>query len=148
MNRNELPNLASAVNPLKLQMRGLLAYREGGFWYTKNPEIKSGFFSGWIRITDPQTAEQFDAEAKGAPPAREPIKLEDKAINAAVLAFQMNPEWQDVYICHDGRVIEGNAFRAKMTSRTAQLVSIQQDGIPMNVSRQHHYVQQRLVFGI
>ena len=44
-------------------------------------------------------------------------------------------DWEDLYLFHDGHVEEGSKLRGRSTSRTAQLVSIQIDGIPMNVSR-------------
>jgi hypothetical protein len=147
MSRDNLPNIGSKVNPVIFRTRGLQAYREDGFWYARNPDITKGFFSGWIRITDPQTEQTFDSLARTAPPAREPIKLTESQLAATVEAFKSHPNWQDVYLFHDGKVVEGQEFRATMSSRHAQLVSIQQDGIPMNVSRKHHYVQKRLAFG-
>jgi len=63
MSRANLPDVGNKENPIPFVKRGsLVGYRENGFWYLKNPEIKSGFFSGWIRQTDPYSAVEFDNE--------------------------------------------------------------------------------------
>lgn len=49
--------------------------------------------------------------------------------------FAAHPEADEVYYFYDGRVIEGAAYRARMTSRTAQLVAIATDGFPVNLHR-------------
>lgn len=50
-------------------------------------------------------------------------------------AFLEHPHWVDLYLFYDKHVEEGDVFRARQTSRTAQLVSISTDGIPRYITR-------------
>lgn len=50
--------------------------------------------------------------------------------------FDAHPESEDVYLSYDGRVEDGNHLRKRMTSRTAQLVSIATEGFPINIGRE------------
>ncbi len=68
-------------------------------------------------------------------------RLSDDKLTLIVDAFRANPSWADVYLCHDGRVLGGEEFRSKMTSRAEQLLSISQDGFPANVGRGHSQVE-------
>lgn len=61
------------------------------------------------------------------------LSAEDVAIVRK--AFADNPPWCDLYLFYDKRVAEGEAFRGRMSSRTAQLTSIATDGVPMHITR-------------
>lgn len=49
--------------------------------------------------------------------------------------FAENPESIGAYMFFDGRMIDCDVYRKRMTSRTAQLVAIATDGFPVGVSR-------------
>jgi hypothetical protein len=49
--------------------------------------------------------------------------------------FAANPAVDYAYLFFDGRIIPEETFRRRMTSRTAQLVSIALDGFPVLISR-------------
>jgi hypothetical protein len=72
---------------------------------------------------------------------REPVALGSDTLNASVAYFRANPEESAVYVRWDNKCIpEAEMLRKCGFSRTAQLVSIATDGIPMRVSRKHKHV--------
>lgn len=67
-------------------------------------------------------------------PAWLPTETQRRAIERF---FQTHPDARDAYYFFDGRLVDGDTYRGRMTSRTAQLVAIATDGFPVNVSRRH-----------
>lgn len=49
--------------------------------------------------------------------------------------FTDHPDSAGAFMFYDGRMEDSDAVRARMTSRTAQLVSIATEGFPVPVSR-------------
>jgi hypothetical protein len=69
-------------------------------------------------------------------------KLTEERVAKIRQFFAAFPFYQDVYLFHDGHIEGGEAFRKRLTSRTAQLVSISTDGIPVCISRTHSQIEE------
>lgn len=65
------------------------------------------------------------------------IKLEPDVLRRVWYVFMAYPECDAVYVFSDGRVEPEESFQKRMTSRTAGLVSIATEGIPVLISRKH-----------
>jgi len=53
--------------------------------------------------------------------------------------FREHPTSASVYFMWDGRIVDAEQYRRRMTSRTAQLVAIATDGFPVMVSRRRAF---------
>ncbi len=68
-------------------------------------------------------------------------KPTDEQVAKIKEAFRNNPNWDDLYLFHDGYLKGGDVFRGEQSSRTAQLVSISSQGIPVNIGRGHSQIR-------
>ncbi len=69
-------------------------------------------------------------------PAFLPTEPERQALEAF---FREHPTSTSVYFMADGRIVDAEAYRRRMTSRVAQLVAIATDGFPVLVSRRRAF---------